>query len=102
MTPTEVQAYADGYQRRTNREAWLHGVYVQDAITAVASAILSGKKKRNIYKFPERPHTELQPMTPEEKQRQIEAERLRAYAYFDGIVQACKSQHREVVQTPQE
>lgn len=91
MTPTEVQAYADGFQRKANREAWLHGIYVQDAITAVASAILSGKKKRDTYEYPKQPHGELQPQRVEERKISQEQEELLAELYMRQMVEAGKN-----------
>ena len=91
MTAAEVQAYADGYQRKANREAWLQGIYTQDALTAIASAVLAGKNKQNVYKYPERPHGELQPMTEEERLEEEEAERLRAKLYMMQMAWAYKN-----------
>ena len=91
MAPAEVQAYSDGYQRRTNREAWLNGLYTLDAVTAVVSAILSGKNKRNVYQYPKQPRRELLPMTEAEKQAEIEADALRAELYMRQMVRAGKN-----------
>lgn len=91
MTPTEVQSYADGYQRRVNREAWLNGLYTLDAITAVASAILSGKNKRNTYNYSRQPRSELQPMTLEEIKGTKDAEARFAELYMRQMVRAGKN-----------
>lgn len=91
MTPTEVQAYADGFQRRTNREAWLQGIYTQDALTSIASAILSGKNRRNTYEYPKQPHGELQPQRVEEKRLSQEQEELLAELYMRQMVEAGKN-----------
>lgn len=91
MTPTEVQAYATGYQRRRNREAWLQGIYTQDALTAVASTVLSGKNTRNIYQYPAQPHCELQPATTEETRVTEEQEALLAEVYMLQMVEAGKN-----------
>lgn len=91
MTAEEVQAYAIGYQRRRNREAWLQGVYVQDALTSVVSAVLSGKNKRNVYQYPAQPHRELQPATAEETRVTEEQEALLAEVYMLQMVEAGKN-----------
>lgn len=91
MTAEEVQAYAIGYQRRRNREAWLQGIYFQDALTSVASAALSGKNTRNIYQYPAQPHRELQPATAEETRVTEEQEALLAEVYMLQMVEAGKN-----------
>lgn len=91
MTPTEVQAYADGYQRRTNREAWLQGIYTQDALTSIASAVLSGKNRRNTYEYPKQPHSELQPQRAEGRKISQEQEELLAELYMRQMVEVGKN-----------
>ena len=91
MTAAEIQAYADGYQRRRNREAWLQGIYTQDALTAVASAVLSKKNTRNIYQYPAQPHLELQPAAAEEVKITEEQEALLAEIYMLQMVEAGKN-----------
>lgn len=86
MTAAEVQAYADGYQRRINRESWIRGIYTQDALTAIASAVLAGKNKQNVYKYPEKPHELFErEKTEAEKQKEAEEERKKAIAYFNSF-----------------
>ena len=91
MTAAEVQAYADGYQRKANREAWLQGVYTQDALTAIASAVLAGKNRQSAYKFPECPHSELQSASEAEQRESEEAELLRAKLYMHQMKWAYKN-----------
>lgn len=91
MTAAEVQAYADGYQRRINRESWIRGIYTQDALTAIASAVLAGKNKQDVYKYPECPHGELQPVSETEQRESEEAELLRAKLYMHQMKWAYKN-----------
>lgn len=85
MTPAELQAASAGYRRRINHEAWLYGLYVQEALTAVLSAALS-KKNQQHYQYPTEPHHELQPMTEEEKKQLVENEQLKALAFCNQLV----------------
>ena len=93
MTPTEVQAYADGYQRRTNREAWLQGIYTQDALTSIASAVLSANAPSlyNTYEYPKQPHSELQPQRAEGRKISQEQEELLAELYMRQMVEVGKN-----------
>lgn len=85
MGPAELQVYIDGYQRRINREAWLYGVYVQDALAAVLSAAFAKKSSMNTFQYPNQPHKSLQPETEAEKQKEAEEERKKAIAYFNSF-----------------
>lgn len=94
MTPAELQAVSAGYHRRINREAWLYGLYVQEALTAVLSAAFSKKNQRH-YQYPTEPHHELQPMTEAEKRQLVENERLKAIAFCNQLVRRGKQQYNK-------
>lgn len=95
MDPAELQAYSDGYQRRINREAWLYGVYVQDALAAVLSAAFAKKSSMNTFQYPNQPHKSLQPETEAEKQKEAEEERRKAIAHFNSF-----AKHKKKLEFP--
>lgn len=84
MSPAELQAISNGYRRRVNYEAWLHGVYTLDALTAVFSAAFAGKNKSQIHRYPNTPKSDLQP------QEQEDQDRLQAELYMRQMVRAGK------------
>lgn len=90
MSPAELQAYSDGYQRRKNYEAWLFGVYVQNAIASCISASFS-KGRQNAFQYPGTPIPSLQPRTESEVKAEAEKERMRAYLYLNQFVRAGKN-----------
>lgn len=91
MGPAELQAYSDGHQRRINREAWLFGVYVQDAVAACLSAAFAKKGSTDVFKYPKAPISSLQPQTKKELEAEAENERIRAYLYLNQFVRAGKN-----------
>lgn len=89
----ELQAYSNGYQKRLNREAWLFGIYVQDAVAACLSAAFAKKGSTNVFKYPERPHESLQPTDQKEQEtskKKEETERLQAKLYMHQMMWAYK------------
>lgn len=85
MTAAEVQAYADGYQRRINREAWIHGMYCYGALCCT---LQNAFRKRNDppAKYPEKPYELfMREKTEAEKQKEAEEERKKAIAYFNSF-----------------
>lgn len=82
---------SNGYQKRLNREAWLFGIYVQDAVAACLSAAFAKKGSTNVFKYPERPHESLQP-TDQKVQGQTveETELLKAKLYMHQMMWAYK------------
>lgn len=87
MSPAELQAYSDGYQRRTDSEAWLYGLYFQDALAAVLSALFA-EKGHDTYKYPSRPHSIQQTATQADNE---EAELLKARLYMHQMMWAGKN-----------
>lgn len=94
MGPAELQAYSDGYQRRLNREAWLFGLYVQNAFAACLSAAFA-KQGADTFKYPERPHDSLQPADQKEQEQtseqKEETELLKARLYMHQMMWAGKN-----------
>lgn len=85
MSPAELQAYADGYQRRTNYEAWLDGMYCYDALCCVIQNAFR-KKSDPPAKYPEKPYELFErEKTEAEKQKEAEEERKKAIAYFNSF-----------------
>lgn len=93
MTPLELAAYSDGYQRRANREAWLHGIYVMYAIMAIVSPILS-KPGQRAFQYPDKPDRELAPRLPAEVEADIKRQRQQMHDYLDGVVRSYKERGR--------
>ena len=78
---------ADRYrQERQNNEAWLQGMYFFDALsTALANFGL--KKGTPPRKYAEKPYDlGIREKTAAEKKREVEAKRMKAYLYFDGLI----------------
>lgn len=94
MSPAELQVCSDGYQRRLNHEAWMFGLYVQNAFAAVLSAAFAKKGATNIFKYPERPHESLQPTDKKEQEQtseqKEETELLKAKLYMHQMMWAYK------------
>ena len=83
MTPAGLAAVAKGYRQRANAQAWLNGLYMQDALAAVLSAALGGKGTK-VHKYPDAPYNILQ----EEAEVSEESEAARAKAYMMQMVRA--------------
>lgn len=93
MSPAELQSYSNGYQKRLNREAWLFGLYVQNAFAACLSAAFA-KKGADTFKYPERPHDSLQPTGQKEQEtskKKEETELLQAKLYMSQMMRAGKN-----------
>lgn len=72
---------------RENRIAWLQGLYVQQAIMSVTSAVLGGSKARP-YQYPKEPiNFDRKTDTKAEQEK----ERLKAVAFFKTWASASKS-----------
>ena len=93
MTPLELAAYSDGYQRRTNREAWLHGIYTMYAVMSIVSPILS-KPGQRAFQYPDKPDKELAPRLPAEVEADIKRQRQQMHDYLDGVVRSYKERGR--------
>ena len=94
MTPREywdddamlTKQYREAFkltQSRKNRDAWLQGRYVYEAMSSALSALFA-KNKSEIYQYPSEPY----PMTKEEieerERKEYEARRDRIMASFIG------------------
>lgn len=87
MTPAQLQAFSNGFQRRTNYEAWLHGLYTHIAFSVALAAAFSPKGKTPP-KYPARPDTGLEPPTEhgeDQTDRQAEVEILKAKLYMQNL-----------------
>ena len=72
--PGLVQTYAEAYRLKIeekNHELWMQGLYVYEALIAVASRF--GNKKQGLPEFPSKPHR-VTPMTEAEKRQEEAAE----------------------------
>ena len=84
LTPSEIVAVSHGYHKRVDMEAWLTGLYVQEALSAVLSAAF-GKKGRTPYKYPSQPYSATE--TPQEA-RDDDRDALRAEVYMRQMMRA--------------
>jgi len=77
-------------QQQQNEMLWLQGMYFYEGFcTALHNALASKVSKKVSY--PEKPYEVFRgPKTEEEKKREIEEKRIKAYQYFDSIVRAAK------------
>lgn len=91
MSPAELQAYSNGYQRKINAEAWLFGQYTQAAFASVLSALFA-KNGNPTAEYPAKPYN-LFPKnaTPQETQDHEEAERLKARLYMHQMMWSCRN-----------
>ena len=87
ITPAQLKHVAAGQMRWINRVAWLNGLYTRAALAEVFSA-LTGKKGSSGFKYPAQPYEQLQPATEQDKQKQEEADRIRARLYMRNFVRA--------------
>ena len=94
MTPLELAAYSDGYQRRLNREAWMHGVYTMYGLLAVISPILSKPGKR-AFQYPDKPDKGLAPRLQTEVEADIKRQRQQMHDYLDCVVRSYKERRRQ-------
>ena len=83
-------------QQQRDVDAWLNGLYVVKAMYASVGNMLQGKEKKPI-DYPDRPMfvEAMREKTEEEKRREIENERLRAWANLNMIVENYKAAHGE-------
>lgn len=87
MTPSEIVAVSHGYQRRVDTAAWLTGLYVQEALSAVLSAAF-GKKGHIPYKYPSQPHSvQDDTQAPKDEDRDV----LRAKIYMRQMMRVGKN-----------
>ena len=80
-------------QERQNSEAWLQGMYFYQGVsTALHNAF--AKKGTPPQKYPDKPYDiGTREKTEAEKRREAEKQRMQAYLYFDGLVQAYNAKH---------
>lgn len=89
--PERIRAYreADRLKRdQINLTAWLNGMYVHDALSAVMQNAFSKGSKA---KYPEKPHEIFRhEPTKLDKQAEAENERQKAIAYFKDLAERSK------------
>lgn len=91
MGPAELQAYSDGYQRRTDFEAWRYGMYCYNALCC---ALQNAFRKKNDppAKYPAEPYNIFPKQeTKQEREQREEAERLQAKLYMQQMKWAYKN-----------
>ena len=84
-------------QKNMDTKAWLNGLYVLKALYASVGNMFRDKNKSEQINYPEIPiFVEQQRVkTEEEKEREVQNERLRAYAQFDLLVRLNKERRGE-------
>lgn len=90
LTPVQLKHFAVGQVQWVNRVAWLNGIYFRAALMEVFSA-LTGRKGSTGFKYPNQPYQQLQTVTEQDKQKQEEAELVRAKLYMSNMVRAGRS-----------
>lgn len=82
-------------QQQRDITAWLNGLYVLQALNATVGNM--GKQGKAPNEYPKQPLyvDSLREKTEEEKKREIENERLRAYAQFDLLIRRNKERRGE-------
>lgn len=92
QSPKSIKLYFKAYQmakerewKETEQKAWLMGVYVKQAIatSVFAAGLYDGKHK--LPDYPQCPHTNFENNSNEMSEKELEAQRLRAYAYFKSF-----------------
>ena len=71
--------------KETEQKSWLMGAYVKQAIqtSVFVAGLYDGKHKPPEY--PKCPHTEIENNSSDMSEKELEAQRLRAYAYFKSV-----------------
>lgn len=77
-------------KQEQNETLWLQGMYFYEGICAALSNAFGGKSNKKV-SYPEKPYPLFQgEKTEEEKQKELEEKRLKAFQYFDSLVQAAR------------
>lgn len=89
MAPAQLRSVSDGYYRRVNYEAWLHGLYCHIAFSTALDAMLS-KKGTRPRPYPAKPYSMdgKESKKEEDKEAQEEKERLQAKLYMQNMIWA--------------
>lgn len=82
-------------QERDNNSFWLQGLYIYEATYCAMRNYLSTKAADKV-EYSQKPYDIFKKSpSEEERKKEAEAERLKAYAFFDAIVQQGKERKRE-------
>lgn len=77
-------------QERQNNEAWLQGMYFYDALSTALYNFASSKGTKQKH-YPDEPYEiGKKANTEQEKEKEIQSDRLRARAYFDSLIRSNK------------
>lgn len=96
--PTRVNFYRKAHEiqmKQKDEEFWIQGMYIYDALCRVAPILHAfSKSGTKPLPYPDKPYTELldDNKTEEDKQQQIENERLIAQAHFAAWARATAKQ----------
>ena len=86
--PSLARYYRKAYkikQDEVNHNAWLHGLYIYDAVSTAIYNALKGKNKK-AEKYAEKPYEFQREKTEAEKAKEVEVEQRKALAWMENFV----------------
>lgn len=79
-------------QQRANNDAWLQGLYIYDAVGRLAPVLHAfAKKGTKPQPYPSTPYSFENEKSEQDKEKQEEADRLKAKLYMQNLVLAGKN-----------